>query len=74
MSLGTVQIMTWELIADLVFSKKILTESGMIIAIEFLRMVNMVTYLGIVNIFCIAMLYLAPLGPYGQKEIYLQEY
>ena len=48
MSFGTVQKTKRELIADLVTCKLRMKESGMIIAIEFLRMVNMVTYLVII--------------------------
>ena len=73
MSFGTVQKTKRELIADLVTCKPRMTESGMIIAIEFLRMVNMVTSLGIVFPFYIVLLYLATLAPYGQREIDMQE-
>ena len=45
MSFGTVQKTKRELIGDVVTCKPRMTESGMIFAIEFLRMVNMVTYL-----------------------------
>ena len=45
MSLGNAQTNKRELIGDVVTCIPRLTESVMIIAIEFLRMVNMVTYL-----------------------------
>ena len=65
--------MTFELISDLVTCKTRLTESGMILLRYFLKMVNMVTSLGIVLPFCGVLLYLAHLSPYGLMEIDLQE-